>query len=163
MAREPNLPRIVNLEDPDWAGSDADGGRWKRVGRQAGGARIGCTLEEIQPGGQPSAFHYHLANEEAMYVVEGRGVLTTPGGSHPVKTGDYVAFAADESGAHAVENTSDAILRVLFFSTMCEPDVVIYPEERTFHVTGDGAPVHRREDGRIDPTFHYDDTATDSD
>lgn len=156
MGSDASEPRIVNVDDPDWSGTDDDGGRWKRLGRQAGGERLGCTLEEIQPGGRPSLYHYHLANEEALYVLDGHGTLTTDGGDRPIEAGDYVAFPAGERGVHAVENSSDAVLRCLFISTTREPDVVVYPDEGTFHVVGDGAPARRRDDGTLDATFPFD-------
>lgn len=80
MVRDAPEPRIVNADDGDRSGTDTDGGRWKRLGRLAGSTRLGCTLEEIQPGGRPADYHYHLANEEAMYVLEGAGTLRTPRG-----------------------------------------------------------------------------------
>ncbi len=149
-------PRIVDADGPDWSGTDEDGSRWKRLGRLAGGSRLGCTLEEVQPGGRPASYHYHLANEEAMYVVEGRGTLRTPAGEQPIESGDYVAFPAGESGAHAVENTSDEVLRCLFVSTMREPDVVAYPDEGTLHVIAGAAPGRPREDRTFEAAFPFD-------
>lgn len=143
-------PRIVNIDDADWSGVDEDGGRWKRLGRLAGGSRLGCTLEEIQPGGRPAKYHYHLANEEALYVIEGDGTLRTPAGARPIRSGDYVTFPVGRPGGHAVENTSDAVLRCLLISTMEEPDLVVYPDEGTFAVSAEGAPGRRRDDGTID-------------
>lgn len=136
-----NNVQVVNIDDGEWSGEDPDGGRWKRLGEQAGGRHIGCTLEEIQPGGRPSAYHYHIANEEAMFVIEGEGTLTVPDGEIEIESGDYVAFPVGESGAHAVENTSDGLLRCLFVSTMREPDVTVYPDEGTLHVGGVDATV----------------------
>lgn len=158
MVGTPSDPRIVNIDDADWSGTDADGGRWKRLARQAGGSRIGCTLEEIQPGGRPAAYHYHLANEEAMYVVEGNGTLRTPAGERPIESGDYVPFPAGESSAHAVSNTSDEVLSCLFISTMREPDIVLYPDEGSFHIVGDGAPTRCQDDGAFEATFPFDGT-----
>lgn len=65
--------KIVSIHDGDWTGEDEDGGRWMPVGRLAGGTRLGCTLEEIRPGARPARYHYHLANEEALYVRERSG------------------------------------------------------------------------------------------
>lgn len=130
-------PRIVNIDDSiesKWTGNDEDGGRYIRLGRESGGTHLGCTLEDIQPGGRPSEYHYHIANEEALYVVDGTGTLRTPEAELAIKSGDYVAFPIGESGSHAVKNTSDELLRCLFFSTMREPDVTVYPDEKTLYV-----------------------------
>lgn len=150
MTDDASRPRIVNADDLDWTGTDEDGGGWKRLGREAGADRLGCTLEEIQPGGRPASYHYHAANEEAMYVLNGEGTLRTPSGTTGIESGDYVSFPIGESGAHAVENTSDEPLRCLFFSTMHEPDVVIYPDEGKLRVVA-GAAL-----GRSDEEFTFD-------
>lgn len=72
--------RIANANDGNWTGTDENGGRWKRLGREAGGERLGCTLEEIAPGERPAQYHYHTGNEEALYVLDGEGTLKMPGG-----------------------------------------------------------------------------------
>lgn len=163
MTGTPPHRRPVNIDGSDWSGTDEDGGRWKRLGRLAGGSRLGCTLEEIRPGGRPAPYHYHLANEEALFVVDGAGTLRTPAGEQRIESGDYVAFPAGEAGAHAVENSSADCLRCLFVSTMHEPDVVVYPDEGTFHVTGAGAPRRRADDGIMTATFPFDGSMPDDD
>ena len=68
------------------------------------------------------------ANEEAIYVLEGSGTLRIGEEEVPISKGDYVTFpAAREEGAHQLVNTSNSTLRYLCFSTMIEPDAMIYP------------------------------------
>lgn len=141
---------IVHVDDLEWTGIDDDGGGYKRVGRAAGGERLGCTLEEILPGGRPARYHYHVANEEALYVLEGEGSLRTPDGETGVETGDYASFPAGEAGAHSIENTSSKPLRCLLFSTMSEPDVVVYPDEGEIGVVTGAAGGRLREGFTID-------------
>lgn len=151
MGNHENERQIVNIDDPNWTGTDEDGSRWKRLGQLAGGTLLGCTLEEIQPNGRPAHYHYHLANEEALYVIKGEGTLVTPGGETVIKSGDYVAFPVGKSGTHAVENTSNNLLRCLFFSTMRAPDVAVYPDDEELYV------------GAIDATFPFDESCSESD
>jgi uncharacterized cupin superfamily protein len=77
---------------------------------------------------QGLAYHYHLANEEAIYVLEGSGTLRIGGEEIQVSRGDYVTFLSRAEGAHQIVNTSDEPLRYLCFSTMAEPDVMVYPD-----------------------------------
>jgi len=51
--------------------------------------------------------HYHTANEEAIYVLSGSATLRHDGETVRIEAGDYVAFPADESGAHRVVNEGD--------------------------------------------------------
>src|SRR5258708_28163845 len=47
----------------------------KRLGAAAGSQTIGISWFELQPGKKAFPFHYHLANEEALFVLEGAGGL----------------------------------------------------------------------------------------
>ncbi|WP_254543531.1 cupin domain-containing protein [Halomarina pelagica] len=120
----------INESDLDWTELDGVEGTFgqKRLGEAAGGDRLGCTLYELPAGCQPWSYHYHAANEEAIYVLSGTGTLRVDGDEYALCEGDYVAFPADESGGHCVVNDSDAPLRYLAFSTMAEPDVTVHPE-----------------------------------
>lgn len=100
----------------------------KRLGEAAGSKKLGCTLYEIAVGGQPFSYHYHTANEEALYVLSGTGTLRLNGDTYPLRHGDYIACPANELGGHCVVNDSDDALRYLAFSTMNEPDVTVHPE-----------------------------------
>jgi uncharacterized cupin superfamily protein len=51
------------------------GHRRKPLGSTAGGQRVGCSLYEVEPGRAAFPRHYRLANEEAIYVLEGSGTL----------------------------------------------------------------------------------------
>lgn len=140
MADSDSDSRVVNVDDLPPTGTDDDGSRWTRVARAAGARRLGCTLEEIAPGGSPTRYHYHAGNEEALFVLSGTGTLRTPTGRRPIRAGDYAAFPTGEAGGHTVENTGNEVLRCLFFSTMNDPDVVVYPDENTMAVSVGAAP-----------------------
>lgn len=106
------------------------GHRRKRLAEAAGGLRVGCSLYEVEPGRAAFPRHYHLANEEAIYVLEGSGTLRLgrEGEAVELSRGDYVALPIGADGAHQLVNTSDAVLRYLCLSTVLEPDVLVYPD-----------------------------------
>jgi uncharacterized cupin superfamily protein len=120
----------VNEADLEWSEYDREEATFRRkeLGDAAGGEQLGCSLYELPPGERSWPYHYHTANEEAMYVLAGEGLLRAADGEHDLTAGDYVTFPADESGGHRVVNTSDDTLRYLAVSTMTEPDVTVYPE-----------------------------------
>ncbi|RRJ33142.1 cupin domain-containing protein [Halocatena pleomorpha] len=104
---------------------------------------MGCSLYELPEKGKSWPYHYHTANEEAIYVLSGTGSIRLDEELHPLRSGDYVALPADESGGHRVINDSAGSLRYLFVSTMCEPDVTVYPEMETLGVFVGSAPGDR--------------------
>ena len=103
--------------------------RRKRLGAAAGAKGIGVSWFELPPGKKAFPFHFHLANEEAMFVLEGEGVLRLGEEEHALRSGDYVAFPPGPP-AHQVFNRSQAPLRFLAFSTMLEPEVAVYPDSK---------------------------------
>ena len=106
----------------------------------AGGSDLGCTLYELRPGRRSFPYHYHTANEEAIYVLDGTGTVRMPAGRHTIGPGDYIVFRADASGAHQVINTSKKPLRYLCISTMTAPEIAIYPDSKKIGFFADAAP-----------------------
>jgi uncharacterized cupin superfamily protein len=123
---------IVDQAEPPWvAGPTLPKYRWrsKALGQVAGSQKLGCTLMELPGGAHSWPVHFHTANEEAIYVLEGSGVLRLGETEHPVSVGDYIALLPGEQNAHQMANDSpDEVLRYLCFSTMVQPDIVVYPE-----------------------------------
>jgi uncharacterized cupin superfamily protein len=57
-----------------------------------------------------------------------------------VSRGNYVVLPAGESGAHQITNTSNETLCYLCFSTMVEPDVMVYPDSDKIGLFAGSAP-----------------------
>jgi uncharacterized cupin superfamily protein len=123
-----------NLFGADWD-QETDRGpwRWRRavLGRHAGSERLGASLFEVPPGGAMFPYHAHHANEELLFVLEGRPTLRTPTGEREVEPGAVVAFPAGRRGAHRIENRSDAPVRLVMVSTMVAPDINEFPDSGT--------------------------------
>ncbi|SEV97449.1 cupin domain-containing protein [Natrinema salifodinae] len=141
----------VNETAVDWREYDRGetAFRRKELSNAVGAADLGCSLYELPPGMRSWPYHYHTANEEALYVLAGDGQLRTEDGPEPLTAGDYVSLPADASGGHRVVNDGEDPLRYLAISTMNDPDVTIYPEMGTFGVFV-GAPPG----GRDERSFH---------
>jgi uncharacterized cupin superfamily protein len=107
-------PNVVGDQDVEWSEQyhgEKFGYQRKSLGSAAGGEKLGCSLYEVPPGRRAWPYHYHLANEEAIYVLEGSGTLRIGGDEIRVSGGDYVALPARAEGAHQLVNSSEAVLR----------------------------------------------------
>ncbi len=126
----------INAADLEWTESENEETtfRRKRLSKSLDGEKLGCSLYELPAGERSWPYHYHTANEEALFVLDGTGQIRTPDGTTPLESGDYLQFPADEDGAHRVINDSDGLLRYLAISTMEEPDVTVYPDKEMFGV-----------------------------
>lgn len=150
----------INETELEWHERDHGGVSFRRkeLSTAADGDDLGCSLYELPPGGRSWPYHYHAANEEAMYVLAGEGTVDAPEGSIRVRPGAYLTFAADADGAHRVVNDGDGPLRYLMLSTMREPDVTVYPRADTFGVFV-GSPPGGREERALHGFYDIENTA----
>jgi uncharacterized cupin superfamily protein len=115
--QDPNVFAPENWE------RDLGAARGTRVGAAAGSTELGCTLFELDPGGQAAPYHMHHGNEELLIVLDGKLELRTPGGRRELPRGAVVAFAAGPDGAHSLRNRTDERARYVIVSTMRFPEV----------------------------------------
>jgi uncharacterized cupin superfamily protein len=104
-----------------------------RLGRQAGSEKLGLSLWELPPGEAAYPFHFHLAEEEIVVLLEGRPSLRTPDGWREMEDGEVTCFQVGEEGAHQIVNRTDAPVRFLALSNQ-QPDVVVRPDSRSLSV-----------------------------
>jgi uncharacterized cupin superfamily protein len=102
--------------------------RRARVGRQLGTERLGVSVWEVLPGQAAYPYHYHLAEEELVIVLDGAPSLRTPDGWSELSAGEAVSLPRGPDGAHQLVNRTERVVRFLAVSTHGEPDIVIYPD-----------------------------------
>ena len=100
----------------------------QRFGDALGATMWGGTLYERAPG-EKSKYHWQVGEEEWLLVVAGAPTLRTPEGEQVLKPWDVAVFRRGEEGAHQIRNDTDAPVRAVFFSTVSDPEVVVYPDE----------------------------------
>jgi uncharacterized cupin superfamily protein len=117
VAEDPNV-----FEQRAWE-RELGAARGTRLGPGAGSEQLGCTVFELDPGGQATPYHLHHGNEEMLIVLDGELELRTPEGLRSVSKGAVVGFPAGAVGAHRLRNVSDAKARYVLISTMKFPEV----------------------------------------
>lgn len=152
-------PNVVNVTEVK-AGGFTKGARFamgnRPLGRATGARGIGCSLYEVPAGKTAFPNHYHCANEESIYILEGTGTLHIGADQIPVGPGDYATFPTGPSHTHQLLNTSADTLRYLCFSTMIKTEVVGYPHSKkigAMSTSSDGEHIVRmvvREDSAVD-------------
>jgi uncharacterized cupin superfamily protein len=83
----------------------------RRLGPGAGAEQTGISVYELEPGNAAWPYHFELADEEWMIVIDGEVVLRTPDGERTMRAGDIACFPVGASGAHEVRNDGDAAAR----------------------------------------------------
>jgi uncharacterized cupin superfamily protein len=125
---------VTNINDPVYDELREHPGfccRRARLSRQAGSDRLGLSLWELPAGEAAYPYHYHLAEEELLVVLEGKPSLRSPDGWRELSEGEVVPFLRGEQGAHQLVNRTEGVVRFLAFSTNGEPDIVIRPDSGT--------------------------------
>ena len=97
---------------------------------------LGCGAFCVKPGKRAFPKHAHLANDEALYVVSGQGMLTVGDEEAQLVTGDFAMLPRGANFAHVLVNNGDEDLVYLCMSTTIMPDVVNYPDSGKLGVLG---------------------------
>src|SRR6266568_3406336 len=85
---------IQDLEWNEWSHKDKFSGKSKRISDAAGGQRIGVVLEDLPPGQRSSPAHYHLSEEEHIWILRGQATLKIGEEQRLVQEGDDFSFLA---------------------------------------------------------------------
>ena len=64
----------------------------KSLGDAVGLQHMGIHLIQIEPGKDSTEYHLHHYEEEAVYVLTGKGTLTMENNQYPIAPGDFVGF-----------------------------------------------------------------------
>lgn len=139
MVLDRNFVNEKNLDWDEQTKGETFEFRRKKLADAAGGDKLGTSLYEVPPGKAAWPHHYHLVNEEALFILSGEGTLRLGRNSVTVSAGDYVALPPGERHAHQLINDGDEDLRYLCMSTMEEPEVIMYPDSDKVGVLA-GAP-----------------------
>jgi uncharacterized cupin superfamily protein len=109
------MPKIDITARPTRVGSNypsphdapcRDRRRWA-LGDAAGLDQFGVNLMRLPPGQWSSQRHWHSAEDEFVWVVEGEVVLVEDGAETVLRSGDCAGFKAGVADGHHLENRSD--------------------------------------------------------
>jgi uncharacterized cupin superfamily protein len=78
----------------------------QRLGDAAGLTDFGVNLLRLPPGVWSSQRHWHSAEDEFVYVLEGEVVLVTDAGEEVLRSGDCAGFKAGVRDGHHLQNRS---------------------------------------------------------
>jgi uncharacterized cupin superfamily protein len=133
------LPEIVGtLYPPPFDKPCRARGR-KKLGDAAGLTQFGINLLRL-PGVWSSQRHWHMEQDEFVYVLSGEIVLVTDAGEETLKAGECAGFKAGDKNGHHLQNRGardDAL--VLEIGTRTKSDKGEYSDIDMTFDTGSGA------------------------
>jgi uncharacterized cupin superfamily protein len=127
---------------------DVVAGREKRrIGNAAGLTQFGVNLTRLKPGGASAMRHWHHAEDEFIYIVEGEVVLVENDGETILRPGDAAGFKAGVDNGHCLVNRTSRDALFLEIGTRAAKDRVDYPDvDCVFEREGTNI-VYRRRSG----------------
>jgi uncharacterized cupin superfamily protein len=123
--------------------------RWnRRLGDHSGLKNFGVNITRIEPGGQSSQRHWHLLEDEFVYVLEGEAVLVTDAGEEVLAAGMCAGFPAGAENGHHFLNRSDRDVLLLVVGDRKPGEEAFYPDIDMHGGDGpDGRFIFTRKDG----------------
>jgi uncharacterized cupin superfamily protein len=102
---------------------------------EAGGlTQFGALIQTLPAGSRSSIKHWHSAEDEIVYVLEGHVTLIEGGSETLLKSGDAATFRAGDPTGHCLQNRNDAPTRCLVVGTRAAVDTITYPDhDRVCH------------------------------
>jgi uncharacterized cupin superfamily protein len=120
--------------------------RW-RLGEAAGLSQFGVNLLRLPPGSWSSQRHWHTAEDEFAWVLEGELVLVTDEGEQLLSAGECAGFAAGVRNGHHFRNRSGKEAVLLEIGSRCPAeDGCDYPDIDM--IIDPGSDTFRHRDGR---------------
>ena len=116
----------------------------QRLGDAAGLTDFGVNLLRLPPGTWSSQRHWHSAEDEFVYVLEGEVVLVTDAGEEILRSRDCAGFKAGLKDGHHLQNRSSRDVVVIEIgSRKVAQDEGEYPDIDLRFLKGNAGYAHR--------------------
>lgn len=115
----------------------------QRLGDAGGLADFGVNLMRLPPGNWSSQRHWHSAEDEFVYVLEGELTLIEDGGETVLRAGDCAAFPKNSGNGHHMINRSNATAVYLEVGSRSPVDVITCADIDMMSPSSDGRFLHK--------------------
>ena len=143
-APEPKRPiSSANVAEDEFAQGSRFGIRYRHLTSALLGDtyHVGVAVETLPPGKQSVPAHYHMLEEEHVYVLDGALTVRLGDERHVMNPGDYIVFPAGQQVGHCLINHTDKPCRYIIIGERNPNDVIVYPDSNKVLVR----PLGRRE------------------
>jgi uncharacterized cupin superfamily protein len=89
---------------------------------------VGVSIEELPPGMQTAPAHYHIFEEEHVYMLEGSCTLRLGPDRYTMNAGDYICWPAGQMAGHCLVNETDKPCRYVIIGENNPNEVAVYTD-----------------------------------
>jgi uncharacterized cupin superfamily protein len=100
----------------------------KRLGNAVGLDQFGVNLTTLKPGAWSAQRHWHQAEDELVFVLEGEVVLCENDGETALLAGDAAGWKANTANGHCLINRTQRDAVYLEIGSRAKRDRVEYPD-----------------------------------
>jgi uncharacterized cupin superfamily protein len=98
------------------------------LGNVLGLTQFGVNLTRLKSGAASALRHWHEAEDEFVYILEGEATLIDNGGETILKAGECAGFKANDPNGHCLVNKSQRDVLYLEVGTRATTDRYHYPD-----------------------------------
>ena len=142
-----DLPETSATGYPEPYKSRVAGRHRRRLGDHAGLKNFGANLTRLDPGAESSMRHWHVKQDEFIYVLEGEITLVTDAGRQKLTPGMAAGFPAGKADGHQLVNETRKPALYLEIGDRTPDDSASYPDVDLAVRMVDGKWVFTRKDG----------------
>jgi uncharacterized cupin superfamily protein len=114
--------------DPDPVDDDGASNRTLWISEAGALTQFGAFIEVLQPGCRSALRHWHSAEDEMVYVLDGSVTAIEGDTETLMQPGDAATFRAGVAVGHYLENRSAEPTRCLVVGTRAPLDRITYPD-----------------------------------
>ena len=100
---------------------------FKRLGQFGGGSQVGVGIDVLKPGQYSNRFHFHLREEEHVFILKGSATLFLGERKYIMKERDYCCFPAGQRAGHHLYNHTRANCLFMTIGDNDPDDIAVFP------------------------------------
>jgi uncharacterized cupin superfamily protein len=118
-------------------------GTFKRLGAHGGGSQVGVGIDVLKPGRYSNRFHYHLREEEHVFILKGSATLILGTRRYVMNERDYCCFPAGQRAGHHLFNHTQEKCLFMTIGDSQPDDVACFPKtgKARIRATGKMVPI----------------------
>ncbi len=121
---------------------------WREMGNALGLTQFGVNLTVLPPGTWSSQRHWHMKEDEFVYILDGEVVLVTDDGEQTLRAGMAAGFPAGKRDGHHLINRSDRPARLIEMGTRAETENGEYSDIDMIFAARDGVESYFHKNGK---------------
>src|ERR1700722_2894233 len=129
-----------NIDDVPWKRLGASSA-FKRLGAYGGGSQVRVGIDVLKPGEYSNRFHYHLKEEEHIFILKGSATLILGSRGYIMRERDYCCFPAGQRAGHHLYNHTQEKCLFLTIGDNHPDDIACFPNSGKARIRATGKTV----------------------